>query len=109
MSSKLDSLGRYAGPPTLILSSLAGGAKHGYALKQDVEAFAGVSLGPGTLYGALSRLQEAGLIAALDGDGRRRPYELTPSGAEALQRQLTAQRQVADIGLRRLSIAGGTA
>jgi DNA-binding PadR family transcriptional regulator len=107
MAAKIDSLGRYAGPATLILSSLAGGAKHGYALKQDVETFADTSLGPGTLYGALTRLEEAGLIRALAGDGRRRPYELTPSGAEALQRQLTAQRQVVEVGLRRLSTAPG--
>jgi DNA-binding PadR family transcriptional regulator len=107
MTPRLNSLGRYAGPGTLILSSLAGGAKHGYALKQDIEAFANVTLGPGTLYGALTRLEEAGLVAALDGDGRRRPYELTANGGEALSRQLTAQREVAEVGLRRLSVAGG--
>ena len=109
MATELNALGRYAGPATLILSSLAGGAKHGYALKQDVESFAGVALGPGTLYGALTRLEEAGLIAARAGEGRRRPYALTPSGARALQRQLTAQREVADVGLRRLSAVGGAA
>ena len=98
----LSSLGRYAGPATLILSSLAGGAKHGYALMQDVESFSGVTLGPGTLYGALSRLEEAGLIEALAGEGRRRPYKLTPTGADALREQLDAQRRVADVGLRRL-------
>jgi DNA-binding PadR family transcriptional regulator len=109
MAAELNALGRFAGPATLILASLADGAKHGYALKQDVEAFAGVALGPGTLYGALSRLEESGLIVALAGEGRRRPYELTSSGAEALQRQLTAQREVADVGLRRLSAARGIA
>jgi len=98
----LSSLGRYAGPATLILSSLAGGAKHGYALMQDVESFSGVALGPGTLYGALSRLEDAGLIEALAGEGRRRPYKLTPQGAEALREQLDAQRRVAEIGLTRL-------
>jgi DNA-binding PadR family transcriptional regulator len=109
MASELNSLGRYAGPATLILSSLAGGAKHGYALKQDIETFAGVALGPGTLYGALTRLEESGLIEALSGDGRRRPYRLTPGGADALQQQLTAQRAVVDVGLRRLSAGGATA
>ena len=98
----LSSLGRYAGPATLILSSLAGGAKHGYALMHDVESFAGVTLGPGTLYGALSRLEEAGMIEALAGEGRRRPYKLTPAGADALRVQLDAQRRVADVGLSRL-------
>jgi DNA-binding PadR family transcriptional regulator len=103
MATELHSLGRYAGPATLILSSLAGGAKHGYALMQDVEAFADVKLGPGTLYGALTRLEDAGMIEALAGDGRRRPYQLTPTGAEALERQLAAQRRVAEVGLNRLS------
>lgn len=108
METELDALGRFAGPATLILSSLAEGTKHGYALKQDIERFAGVSLGPGTLYGALTRLEQAGLIAAAPGEGRRRPYELTPVGARALRRQLTAQRKVAAVGLRRLAAAGGT-
>ncbi|HTE59823.1 MAG TPA: PadR family transcriptional regulator [Solirubrobacteraceae bacterium] len=106
MSDDLATLGRYSGPATLILSSLAGGAKHGYALMQDVEAFADVTLRPGTLYGALSRLEAMGFIEALEGDGRRRPYRLTPAGAGALHAQLAAQRQVADVGLRRLSTAG---
>jgi DNA-binding PadR family transcriptional regulator len=103
MTEQLDALGRYSGPATLILSSLAGGAKHGYALMQDIEEFAGVTLRPGTLYGALSRLEGMGLIEALAGDGRRRPYRLTPAGATALEAKLSVQRRVADVGLRRLS------
>jgi DNA-binding PadR family transcriptional regulator len=107
MADDLATLGRYTGPATLILSSLAGGAKHGYALMQDIEAFAGVTLRPGTLYGALSRLEGMELIEALAGDGRRRPYRLTEAGARALEAQLAAQRRVADVGLKRL--AGVTA
>ena len=103
MSAELDGLGRFAGPATLILSSLAQGPKHGYAITKDVAAFAGVRLQPGTLYGALSRLEHDGLIEALAGDGRRRPYGLTRDGARALEAQLTAQRRVTDVGLRRLS------
>jgi len=103
MNSELGGLGRYAGPATLILSSLAGGARHGWALTTDIEEFAGVRLQPGTLYGALTRLEQAGLIEALDADGRRRPYRLTADGASALQAQLASQRRVADVGLRRLS------
>ena len=104
MSDDLGTLGRYSGPATLILSSLAGGAKHGYALMQDIEGFAD-ALRPGTLYGALSRLEGMGLIEALEGDGRRRPYRLTHAGATALEVQLSAQAQVADVGLSRLSTA----
>jgi len=87
----------------LILSSLAEGAKHGYALTKDIEAFAGIRLAPGTLYEALSRLQGQGLIEAVASDDRRRPYRLTAAGADALRAHLDAQRRVADVGLRRLA------
>jgi DNA-binding PadR family transcriptional regulator len=107
MENELGALGRYAGPATLIMSSLAGGPKHGYALINDIEAFAGQRLRPGTLYGALTRLEHGGLIEGLEADGRRRPYRLTESGAGALQAQLASQRHVADVGLLRLS--GGLA
>jgi DNA-binding PadR family transcriptional regulator len=103
MPTELADLGRYSGPATLILSSLAGGPKHGYALAQDIEAFAGVRLQPGTLYGAISRLEHQGLIEALAGDGRRRPYRLSTHGAAVLQTHLQTQRQIANVGLRRLS------
>jgi DNA-binding PadR family transcriptional regulator len=98
-----DDLGRFAEPSLLILTSLAGGPRHGYALIGDVEEFAGVTLGPGTLYGALARLEKRGLIRALEATDRRRPYELTLAGATALGRQLASMRAVADVGLRRLS------
>ena len=97
-----DDLGRFAEPSLLILTSLADGPRHGYALIKDVEDFAGVTLGPGTLYGALSRLEQRGLIRALAAEDRRRPYELTSAGAGALARQLAGMRAVADVGLRRL-------
>ena len=103
MVDELSGLGRYAGPATLILSSLADGEKHGYALAKDVEDFAGVRLQPGTLYGAISRLEQQGLIEALPGEGRRRPYRLTAGGAVALRAHLAAQRHVADVGLGRLA------
>ncbi len=101
-SDGLDTLGRSSGPASLILSSLADGAKHGYALTKDIEAFAGVRLAPGTLYEALSRLEAHGLIEALESQDRRRPYQLTPAGATALSSYLRAQRQVTDVGLHRL-------
>ena len=72
----------------LVLTSLASGPKHGYALIKDVEAFAGARLGPGTLYGCLSKLEGAGLIEPLPADARRHPYRITASGLEALRRQL---------------------
>ena len=90
--SALAGFGRYAGPATLILSSLADGPKHGYALTKDVESFAGVRLAPGTLY------------EALEAHDRRRPYQLTAVGAVALKAHLDAQRRVTDVGLRRLAV-----
>jgi DNA-binding PadR family transcriptional regulator len=87
----------------LILTSLASGDKHGYALMQDIEKFAGVRLGPGTLYGALSRLEEEGLITALAPDDRRRPYGITTAGSQALERELASNAEIARIGLRRLA------
>ncbi|HEY8080993.1 MAG TPA: PadR family transcriptional regulator [Acidimicrobiales bacterium] len=105
----LGSLGRYAGPATLILSSLAGGAKHGYALTKDIESMADVRLAPGTLYEALGRLETQGLIESVPSDDRRRPYQLTAAGAVALRAQLDAQRRVADEGLRRLGVSWGNA
>lgn len=108
-AAALGALGRSGGPATLILSSLADGAKHGYALTKDIEAFAGVRLAPGTLYEALSRLEARGLIEALDSDDRRRPYQLTATGAGALRAQLQAQRTVAEVGLRRLAGSWGAA
>jgi DNA-binding PadR family transcriptional regulator len=86
----------------LILSSLAGGDKHGYALVKDVEEFAGVRLAPGTLYEALSRLESKGLIEALASDDRRRPYRLTGAGATVLSEYLTAQQQLVKVGMSRL-------
>src|ERR1700739_162988 len=97
---QLAGLGRYPGPATLLLSSLAAGTKHGYALTKDIEEFAGVHLAPGTLYAALSRLVDQGLIEpVVSDDERRRPYRITAAGTEALRTQLSEQRRVADIGL----------
>jgi DNA-binding PadR family transcriptional regulator len=99
----LGTFGRYAGPATLILSSLADGAKHGYALTKDIETFSGIRLAPGTLYEALSRLEGQGLIQAVPSDDRKRPYKLTAGGAAALSEHLNAQRAAAEVGLRRLA------
>ncbi|HKV83452.1 MAG TPA: PadR family transcriptional regulator [Ktedonobacterales bacterium] len=103
MHSGLGDLGRFSDPSLLILSSLAGGAKHGYAMIEDIHALSGVRLGPGTLYGALARLEERGLIAPLATEDRRRPYRLTAAGAVALREQLTMIESLARTGLQRLA------
>jgi DNA-binding PadR family transcriptional regulator len=105
----LAAFGRYAGPATLILSSLADGAKHGYALTKDIESFAGIRLAPGTLYEALRRLEGQRFIEAVPSDDRKRPYQLTGAGAAALRAHLDTQRQIAEVGLRRLSGSWGAA
>jgi DNA-binding PadR family transcriptional regulator len=98
----MEDLGRFTEPAVLVLSSLAGGAKHGYAITQDVRAMADVNLGPGTLYGALARLEQQGLIEALPAEDRRHPYRLTAAGAAALKQRLAVLERVARTGLSRL-------
>jgi DNA-binding PadR family transcriptional regulator len=93
---------RVAEPGMLILVSLIEGPKHGYGLIKDIEQFADLTLGPGTLYGALTRLEEAGLIEPLPAVDRRRPYQITSAGAEAVRTYLESVRQLANVGLRRL-------
>lgn len=95
-------------PPVLILTSLAAGPKHGHALAKDIEEFAGVSLGPGALYGAITRLEERGLIEPLKTDDRRRPYRLTAPGSAALAGVVADMRQIADVGASRLGLTLGT-
>lgn len=97
-----DDLGRWADPALLVLTSLAAGPKHGYAIIQDVDVTASRSLGPGTLYAVLARLEQRGLIEALAAQDRRRPYRITASGAQALAAEARKMRALADIGLRRL-------
>ncbi len=88
----------------LVLTSLADGPKHGYALIKDIEQFAGVTLGPGTLYGALARLEQAGLVKALPVQKRRHPYRITATGAAALTDQLRRDEQITRVGLARIGV-----
>ncbi len=92
-------------PSLLVLTSLAAGPLHGYALISDIEAIAGVVLGPGTLYGVLARLEQDGLVEALPVEDRRRPYRITGAGAAALRERLLTTSAVAAVGLRRLGVA----
>jgi DNA-binding PadR family transcriptional regulator len=89
-------------PGLLLLISLAGGPKHGHAMLLDIADFAGVRLGPGTLYGALSRLEEDGHVAPLPSEGRRRPYRLTPGGRRVLERRLGGLSRAVRTGLQRV-------
>jgi DNA-binding PadR family transcriptional regulator len=87
----------------LILVSLAEEPKHGYAMQHDIERISGRRLGPGSLYGAIARLEAAGLIEALTDKGTRRPYRLTAAGSRALTSELESMRKLAAAGARRLA------
>ena len=63
----------------------------------------GRALGPGTLYGAIGRLEERGLIEAAGEAGRRRPYRLSAAGAQALEDALADLRVIVDEGPARLA------
>jgi DNA-binding PadR family transcriptional regulator len=93
-------------PPVLILTSLASGPKHGHALAKDIEDFAGVTLGPGALYGAITRLEERGLIEPLEAEERRRPYRITAAGAAALAEAVRDMRRISEVGTSRLNLIG---
>jgi DNA-binding PadR family transcriptional regulator len=102
MTQPFGELGRFAEPSLYILVSLSNGPKHGYAIMTDVEEMTGSPLGPGTLYGALARLERRGLIEALEPEDRRRPYRLTGVGATTLKAQLTHLQGFLRTGLDRL-------
>jgi DNA-binding PadR family transcriptional regulator len=106
--TRADEPGHWSDPPLLVLASLASGPKHGYAIIKDVAEQTGVRLGPGTLYGAIGRLEERGLIEALPPEQRRRPYRLTAVGEQVLADTARRLRQVADLGLSRLGTARAT-
>ena len=105
--TKVPEFGRFAEPALLILVSLSDGAKHGYAMMTDIEATTGRPMGPGTLYAALARLEERGLIEPLAPVERRRPYKLTGVGASILAKQLGEMQSLASLGLQRLAQSSG--
>ncbi len=68
----------------------------------DIEDFAGVRLGPGSLYGAITRLEEQGLIEALPAEERRRPYRITAAGRAELASTIEEMDRIVDTASRRL-------
>ena len=89
-------------PALLVLASLAEGEKHGYAMMEDIQRFAGLRLGPGTLYGAITRLEERGWIRAVGGDDRRQPYRITAEGKRHLEQEIATLDQIVKTASRRL-------
>lgn len=92
-------------PTLLVLASLADGDKHGYAMMEDIHQFAGVRLGPGTLYGAITRLEQRGWIRPTGADDRRQPYTINAAGRAYLEQQVTSLDQVLKTAIRRLKHA----
>jgi DNA-binding PadR family transcriptional regulator len=97
-------LGHYSDPPLLVLASLADGPKHGYAMIEDIVRMCGTRLGPGTLYGAITRLERQGLIQPLEARERRQPYRITNEGMRILRAELATLQQFARAGLRKLEV-----
>jgi DNA-binding PadR family transcriptional regulator len=94
--------GHYSDPPLLVLASLASGPKHGHAMIEDIVSLCGTRLGPGTLYGAIARLEQLGWIEPLPPEERRRPYRITAEGMGVLRAKLKTLQQFSKAGLRRL-------
>jgi DNA-binding PadR family transcriptional regulator len=94
--------GHYSDPPLLVLASLANGPKHGHAMIEDIARLCGTRLGPGTLYGAIGRLEKLGWIEPLAPQERRKPYRITGAGVRVLRARLTTLQQFAKAGLGRL-------
>jgi DNA-binding PadR family transcriptional regulator len=94
--------GHYSDPPLLVLASLANGPKHGHAMIDDIARLCGSRLGPGTLYGAIARLEQQRYIEPLPPEERRRPYRITAEGLRVLRAKLTTLHQFAKAGLGRL-------
>lgn len=107
MRGERSDLGRFSDPSLLILSSLASGPKHGYAMMEDIRDFSGTQLEPGTLYGALARLERRGWVEPLPAQERRRPYRLTMAGMAVLREQLSSMQRVVETGLGRLAPSVG--
>ena len=94
-----------------ILLALAGRDRHGYLIRKAVEqqTDGAMRLGPGTLYAAIRRLEDAGLVeespwrpdADLD-DRRRRYYRLSKSGRAALQAETERLRATVEFALKQL-------
>ncbi|WP_026825347.1 MULTISPECIES: helix-turn-helix transcriptional regulator [Exiguobacterium] len=74
--------------------------RHGYGIMQFVQELSHgrVQLAPGTLYGALSSLVERGWIEALEGTGRKKEYEITETGREALRSELRRLEELVQHG-----------
>jgi DNA-binding PadR family transcriptional regulator len=84
-----------------ILLALADGPLHGYAIMQAVEQSAGTELrmGPGTIYGSIQRMEDAGLVREMTtrSDERRRVFSILPAGRRALEAEAQRLARLANL------------
>jgi len=90
MPSPLASLGRFARPAQQIVTVLAAGPRTPSLIRHDIAARCGTDIGPGTLFGALSRLERRGVVELVPADVAPRAYRLTALGATTLEAELDA-------------------
>jgi len=100
----VGSTNRFSEPTLFILISLAEGNKHGYAIMEDIEKSYHIKIGPGTLYGAISRMDKLKLIEAIPSKGRRKPYQITSKGRQYLEERLKEIETVTKLGFERLGL-----
>ena len=93
----------FSDPQLLVLASLAEGPKHGHAMLDDIQQMCGSRLGPGTLYGAITRLEQQGWIEPLPAEDRRKPYRLTESGQQVFTAKMQTLQRIVSIGSARLA------
>jgi DNA-binding PadR family transcriptional regulator len=103
-TNSLEMMGYYSDPPLLVLASLASGPKHGHSMIEDIERLCGTRLGPGTLYGAIGRLEQLGWIEPLPAEERRQPYRITAEGVSVLRAKLTTLQHFTKSGLKRVEL-----
>lgn len=100
----MSSTDRFSEPTLFILISLAEGNKHGYAIMEDIENSYDIKIGPGTLYGAISRMDKLKLIEAIPSTGRKKPYQITSEGRQYLKEKLKEIETVTKLGFERLGL-----
>src|SRR5208337_3281480 len=93
-----NGLGHFSDTPLLVLACLESGPKHGHSMLRIIESTYRTRLGPGGLYGTISRLEAKGLISALPVEERRRPYKITEAGIRLLQAQLDTMSRLTNRG-----------
>jgi DNA-binding PadR family transcriptional regulator len=78
------------------------GDEHGYAIMADIRRSASLRMGPGTLYGAITRLEQQKWIRAVPPDDRRQPYTITSAGREFLKEQVEQLSRLVKTASKRL-------